>query len=89
MRLGTVTLSASESAAFLSGCSFVGGQPSQFKNPFVNQKAAAFGRYAAQDGFHRSGTPASGQVITTTYIAGLSGDVDISIPLTLRGSVNF
>lgn len=84
MRLGTVTLSESPSTAFLSGCSFIGGQLSQFKNRFSNQKAAKFGRYAAQGGFRRSGTPASGQFITTTYTVGASGDVDISIPLTLQ-----
>ena len=82
MRLGTVTLSESPSTAFLSGCSFIGGQLSQFKNRFSNQKAAKFGRYAAQGGFRRSGT--SGQVIKTTYTVGASGDVDISIPLTLQ-----
>jgi len=49
MRLGTVTLSASLSAALLSGCSFIGGQSSPFKNPFASQKAATSGRYVQQN----------------------------------------
>ena len=48
MRLGTVTLSATLSAALLSGCSFVGGQSSNFKNPFAKQKAGHLGQYAQQ-----------------------------------------
>ncbi len=45
MRLGTLTLSATLSAALLSGCSFINGQPGQFKNPFAKQKAAQSGQY--------------------------------------------
>ena len=48
MRLGTVTLSATLSAALLSGCSFIGGQNSQFENPYAKQKAAQSGQYAPQ-----------------------------------------
>ena len=48
MRLGTVTLSATLSAALLSGCSFVGGQNSQFGNSFAKQKAAHHGQYVQQ-----------------------------------------
>ena len=53
MRLGTLTLSATLSAALLSGCSFIGGQNSQFDNPFANQKAAQYGQYAQQGASQR------------------------------------
>jgi len=43
MRLGTLTLSATLSAALLSGCSFIGGQPGTYNNPFAQQKAAQQG----------------------------------------------
>jgi len=52
MRLGTLTLSATLSAILLSGCSFIGGQPSGYKNPFAKQKTAHHGQY---------GQPAAGQ----------------------------
>ena len=45
MRLVSVTLSATLSAILLSGCSFIGGQSSGYKNPFVKQKAAHQGNY--------------------------------------------
>ena len=48
MRLGSVTLSASLSAVLLSGCSFIGGQPTHYKNPFAKQKAASQGYYGHQ-----------------------------------------
>ena len=47
MRLGTLTLSVTLSAALLSGCSFISGQPGQYKNPFAKQKAAQHGQYGA------------------------------------------
>ncbi len=46
MRLGSLTLSATLSAALLSGCSFIGGQPSKYENPYAKQKAANQGHYA-------------------------------------------
>ena len=46
MRLGSLTLSATLSAALLSGCSFIGGQPGQTQNPFANQQAGQFGQFA-------------------------------------------
>ena len=52
MRLGTVTLSATLSAALLSGCSFVGGQSSNYKNPFAKQQAAQYGQYGQQAAAH-------------------------------------
>jgi len=48
MRLGSLTLSTTLSAVLLSGCSFIGGQPGQFKNPFAKQKAVQYGQYGAQ-----------------------------------------
>ncbi len=48
MRLGSVTLSVSLSAVLLSGCSFIGGQASGYKNPFAKQKAAHHGQYGVQ-----------------------------------------
>ncbi|MEP3654504.1 MAG: hypothetical protein ABJO36_06365 [Litorimonas sp.] len=48
MRLGSLTLSATLSAFLLSGCSFIGGQPSGYKNPFAKQKAANQGQYSQQ-----------------------------------------
>lgn len=45
MRLGSLTLSATLSAVLLSGCSFIGGQPGPYKNPFAKQKAANQGYY--------------------------------------------
>lgn len=47
MRLGTLTLTATLSAALLSGCSFIGGQPGTYKNPFAKQKSAQHGQYGA------------------------------------------
>jgi hypothetical protein len=47
MRLGISTLSVTLSAALLSGCSFISGQPGQYKNPFAKQKAAQHGQYGA------------------------------------------
>ena len=46
MRLGTVTLSATLSAALLSGCSFIGGQSSGYENPYANQNAGQYGQNA-------------------------------------------
>ena len=46
MRLGSLTLSATLSAALLSGCSFVGGQSAQNYNPYANQYAQ-YGQAAA------------------------------------------
>lgn len=48
MRLGSLTLSATLSAVLLSGCSFIGGQPGPYKNPFAKQKAANQGHYGQQ-----------------------------------------
>ena len=48
MRLGSVTLSATLSAVLLSGCSFIGGQPSKYENPYAKQKAAHQGQYGQQ-----------------------------------------
>ncbi len=48
MRLGTLTLSATLSAALLSGCSFIGGQSGTYKNPFMKQKQAQNGQYGAR-----------------------------------------
>ncbi len=45
MRLVSVTLSATMSAILLSGCSFIGGQPSGYKNPYAKQKTAHYGQY--------------------------------------------
>lgn len=45
MRLGSLTLSATLSAVLLSGCSFIGGQPSKYENPYAKQKAANQGHY--------------------------------------------
>ena len=45
MRLGTVTLSTTLSALLLSGCSFIGGKPTQYENPYAKQKAAHYGQY--------------------------------------------
>ena len=45
MRLGSLTLSVTLSAALLSGCSFITGQPSQYKNPFAAQQAGHSGQY--------------------------------------------
>ena len=50
MRLGNVTLSATLSAALLSGCSFIGGQPTNYKNPFAKQNAAQNGQYGQTAG---------------------------------------
>ena len=50
MRLGTLTLSATLSAILLSGCSFIGGQPSGYTNPYAQQKAAHHGQYGQQMG---------------------------------------
>ena len=46
MRLGSLILPATLSAALLSGCSFIGGQPGQTQNPFANQQAGQFGQFA-------------------------------------------
>jgi len=46
MRLGSLTVSISLSAALLSGCSFIGGQPPGYKNPFAKQKSAHQGHYS-------------------------------------------
>lgn len=48
MRLGSVTLSVSLSAVLLSGCSFIGGQPSKYENPYAKQKAVNQGHYGQQ-----------------------------------------
>lgn len=62
MRLGTLTLSATLSAALLSGCSFVGGQPTNNGNPYVKQNAAHQGQYGQQRyGQQRYGQQAAGQ----------------------------
>ena len=45
MRLGSLTLSATLSAILLSGCSFIGSKPTQYKNPYAKQKAAQHGQY--------------------------------------------
>ena len=57
MRLGSVTLSATLSAVLLSGCSFIGGQPTKYENPYAKQKAASQGHY----GQHAYGQPTAGQ----------------------------
>jgi len=46
MRLGSLTLSATLSAALLSGCSFIGGQQGQTKNPYASQQAGQYGPVA-------------------------------------------
>ncbi len=46
MRLGSLTLSATLSAALLSGCSFIGGQQGQTKNPYASQQAGQYGSVA-------------------------------------------
>ena len=48
MRLGSLTLSTTLSAALLSGCSFIGGQPSNHGNPYAQQNAAHQGQYGQQ-----------------------------------------
>jgi len=48
MRLVSVTLSATLSAVLLSGCSFIGGQPSGYTNPYAKQKSANHGQYGQQ-----------------------------------------
>lgn len=48
MRLGSLTLSTTLSAALLSGCSFIGGQPSNHGNPYAQQNAAHQGHYGQQ-----------------------------------------
>lgn len=63
MRLGTVTLSASLSAALLSGCSFIGGQSSPFDNPFAKQKPAQYGQYGHQNANQRCQIATSRQPI--------------------------
>ena len=45
MRLGSLTLSATLSAALLSGCSFLDGQSAQTQNPYANQQAAKYGQF--------------------------------------------
>ncbi len=60
MRLGSVTLSATLSAVLLSGCSFIGGQPSKYENPYAKQKAANQGHYG-QQGYAHHGRQAGGQ----------------------------
>ena len=60
MRLGSVTLSATLSAVLLSGCSFIGGQPSKYENPYAKQKAAHQGQYG-QYGQQHYGQQAAGQ----------------------------
>jgi len=47
MRLGILTLSASASALLLSGCSFIGGPATPYKNPFAKQKNAQHAQYGA------------------------------------------
>lgn len=46
MRLGTVTLSTTLSALLLSGCSFIGGKPKPYENPYAKHKAAQYGQAA-------------------------------------------
>lgn len=46
MRLGTVTLSTTLSALLLSGCSFIGGKPKPYENPYAKHKAAQYGQTA-------------------------------------------
>lgn len=45
MRLVTLTLSVTLSAALLSGCSFITGQSGQYKNPFAKANSAQQGQY--------------------------------------------
>ena len=47
MRLGTVTLSATLSAALLSGCSFIGGQPSSYDAPHAKHRGGHYGQQFA------------------------------------------
>lgn len=47
MRLISLTVSTGLSAVLLSGCSFIGGPSSPFKNPFAKQKAANHAQYGA------------------------------------------
>ncbi len=49
MRLGTVTLSATLSAALLSGCSFIGGQSSKYENPYAKLSTAQYGHYGQKN----------------------------------------
>lgn len=58
MRLGSLTLSATFSAALLSGCSFIGGQSSKHTNTYAKQKAAGHGYYAQQGQY---GQPSAAQ----------------------------
>jgi len=54
MRLGSLTLSATLSAALLSGCSFIGGQPTKYENPYAKQKSASQGHYGQYAQYGRS-----------------------------------
>lgn len=54
MRLGSLTLSTTLSAILLSGCSFIGGKPSGYENPYAKQKAGHHGQYGQQMAGQRS-----------------------------------
>lgn len=68
MRLGTLTLSATLSAALLSGCSFIGGQPGTYKNPFAKQKSANHNQYKAYgQGQHAQGSANRCQILSPSH----------------------